>query len=92
MKNISKQCFYVTNLLKTIKYILFLAVLNILDVNEYVDFENQTIEKQYITLSGCTNNRSFIKGNFWKMVTNSYVYKIRNLITFDCRFQLQCIL
>ena len=28
---------------------LFENILNILDENEYVDFENQTIEKQYIT-------------------------------------------
>ena len=42
--------------------------LNLLDVNEYVDIENQTFEKQYITLLGCTNNTSF-ENKFWKKET-----------------------
>ena len=42
-------------------------ILNILDINESVDFENQTIEKQYITLLGCS---SFENVTFrqWKQI------------------------
>ena len=45
-------------------------ILNILDVYEYVDFENHAIEKQYITLLGCTNNTSFENITFgkWKHI------------------------
>ena len=50
------RCFH---LLKKNRERLLENILNILDVNEFVDFENQTIEKQYITLLGCTNNTSF---------------------------------
>ena len=69
---------------------LFENILNILNVNEYVDFENQTIEKQYITLLRCTNNTSFENITFgkWKQIMKCVslnVYKIRNLFTFDCR-------
>ena len=53
-------------------------------LTKYVDFKNQTTEKEYITLSGCTNNRSFVKVTFgkWKQNMQSvflHVYKISNL-------------
>ena len=65
-------------------------ILNILDVNEYVDFENQTIEKQDITLLGCTNSTSFEYITFGKckqimQCASLYIYTIRNLFTLDCR-------
>ena len=105
MKIVSKQCFLCNKLAENYKMHIMLRsfnllenrerlfenILNILDENEYVDFENQTIEKQYITLLGCTNNTSFEKITFgkWKQITSRqcvslYVYKIRNLFTFDC--------
>ena len=65
-------------------------ILNILDVNKYVYLENHTIEKQYITLLVYTNNTSFENITFgkWKHImqcVSLFVYKIRNLFTFDCR-------
>ena len=67
-------------------------ILNILDINESVDFENQTIEKQYITLLGCT---SFENVTFrqWKQIlqcVSLYIHKIRNLFIFDCRYYVLC--
>ena len=65
-------------------------LLNILDVNEYVDFENQTIEKQYITLLGCTNNTNFENIIFgkWKpiMQMNVYLYTYINFATWCIHF------
>ena len=65
-------------------------LLKILDVNEYVDFENQTMEKQYITLLGCTNNTSFENIIFgkWKpiMQMNVYLYTYINFATWCIHF------
>ena len=86
MKIISKQCFLCQKLVENYNmhfmHLLenterFLEnLLNILDVKEYVDFENQTIEKQYITLFGCTNNTSFENIFFgkWKPIMQMNVY------------------
>ena len=80
------RCF---NLLENREHLLE-NILNTLDVNEYVDFEIQTIQKQCITLLGCTNYTSFENISFgkWKQILQCislYVYKISNLFTFDCR-------
>ena len=104
MKIVSKQCFLCNKLAENYNMHIMLRsfnllenrerlienILNILDVYEYVDFEKQTIEKQYITLLGCTNNTSFENITFgkWKQImqcVSLYVYKIRYLFTFDCR-------
>ena len=61
------RCFH---LLKN-RELLLENILNILDVNE-----NQTIEKQYITLLGCTNSTGFENIAFgkWKQLCNVYLY------------------
>ena len=101
IKIISKQCFLCHKLAEN--YIMHIMlrcihllenrehllenILNILDVNKYVDFENQSIEKQYITLYGCSNKTTFENITFGKLKQIMqcvslyiYVYKIRTCL------------
>ena len=65
-------------------------ILNILDVNKHMDFENKTIEMLHMSLLGWDNRYKFeyILFGKWKQImqyASLYVHRIRNRFTFDCR-------
>ena len=65
-------------------------ILDILDVNEYVLFEDQDPELQFLSLMGCVQGTSFENISFakWKcimIIVASTVYKNKSLFAIDCR-------
>lgn len=84
--HIMLRCFY----LFENKEHLLEHILNILDVNKHMDFENKTIEMLHMSLMECTIETSFENTIFgkWKQImqcASLYVHRIRNRFTFDCR-------
>ena len=74
-------------------------ILDLLDLEEYIDFEDQSIEYQYISLLGCTNDTSFRKLSYDKskkvmQIVSNFVFKFNTLflIVAKCNFtHLYCL-
>lgn len=65
-------------------------ILEFLDVNEYILFENQDLELQFLSLMGCVNGTSFenISYTKWKqimLIVAFMLYKNRGFFAIDCR-------
>ena len=65
-------------------------ILDIVDVYEYVVFENQDTETQYLSLQGCMGETSFNSISFckWKEImlcVEAIVYKMKGCFIVDCR-------
>lgn len=66
------------------------TILEFLDVNEYILFENQDPELQFLSLMGCVNGTSFenISYTKWKqimLIVAFTLYKNRGFFAIDCR-------
>lgn len=65
-------------------------ILEFLDVNEYILFENQDPELQFLSLMGCVNGTSLdnISYTKWKqimLIVAFMLYKNRGFFAIDCR-------
>lgn len=80
------ECFYTLD----DRQCLLEMILDIIDVHEYVLFENQDTEKQYLSLLGCIDETSFNDISFckWKEImlcVATIIYRIRSCFIVDCR-------